>query len=838
MTRSLQPARTGLLPDLPYTAAEAEPMPPGMLASAHRLLRGRYLWVVMLGAMLAGGGAYAGYQLWEPVYQSVGQIRIAPTLPRILYSTEDQNMSGVYDGYIDTQTALMTSARLVDFANQSETWKAIGRGLTDEAIRDFRESLKIGRSKGSQIVNVYFSDTDPVAAQAAVKAVIESYMKIYGEEDVKAHETRLNVLEKRRITLGAELKSLQDRVRAIAEEHGVRSLGTVLSNKQNLLNDLEVRILQIQSERALLETEAITKGLLAPFSTPGTPAPGTTPGNPATAADTGADDAPELGPVRRILAPEQIAELDPKMKALIDQRDSTRLHLDKLREVRRDNHPLVIPVAKELNRLESEIEKRTFLWNTERTEANERRVREDIAQRVEILLASEKRLRSILQPLQVEVQEIGRKDLQIARLDEQIVDVNKWLKDVEVRLEQLNVESFVSGRVVVISLGDRPSLPVNKSARARQAAMGGFGGIAVAVGLFMLVGMRDRRTRYVDDVQLVMRQSPLLGVIPEIPSNGKDPLVPASAALAINQVRAMLQLGPVSVDRRVFAITSGSPGDGKTSVTLSLGTSFANAGARTLIIDFDLTGRHLSSRTGSMHRARLGDVLKRLGLIDDDQIQEAAIRARQQRVRIGRAMIDLGFVGLPDVRAALASQDGTALGLVDVLGGSPMHQCVLPTQTDRLFVLPVGECGPRFLHGVSPGPVKNLIERARVDYDVVIIDTGPLPASLEGSVVAAHCDEAIVVVSKDSQQASVERVLQHLRVIGTNVAGIVFNRATQGCVARYGSSSRTRSLPAPQDRDYGPDTADLGPLATATASTAMSTEPAVQPIVHGEEQED
>ena len=64
----------------------------------------------------------------------------------------------------------------------------------------------------------------------------------------------------------------------------------------------------------------------------------------------------------------------------------------------------------------------------------------------------------------------------------------------------------------------------------------------------------------------------------------------------MHQIRTMLQINSGMEDRRVFAVTSASPGDGKTSLTLALGLSYAACGTRTLLIDCDLVGAGLTSR--------------------------------------------------------------------------------------------------------------------------------------------------------------------------------------------------------------------------------------------------
>ena len=65
----------------------------------------------------------------------------------------------------------------------------------------------------------------------------------------------------------------------------------------------------------------------------------------------------------------------------------------------------------------------------------------------------------------------------------------------------------------------------------------------------------------------------LLGILPNLPDRLSDPEQAAIAAHCVHQIRTMLQIngGVEGGERRVFAVTSASPGDGKTSLTLALG---------------------------------------------------------------------------------------------------------------------------------------------------------------------------------------------------------------------------------------------------------------------------
>src|SRR6202041_3456826 len=62
------------------------------------------------------------------------------------------------------------------------------------------------------------------------------------------------------------------------------------------------------------------------------------------------------------------------------------------------------------------------------------------------------------------------------------------------------------------------------------------------------------------------------------------------------QIRTIFKISQNNDEPQILAVTSAAPGDGKTSLTLALGLSYAACGTRTLLIDCDLVGAGLTSR--------------------------------------------------------------------------------------------------------------------------------------------------------------------------------------------------------------------------------------------------
>jgi Mrp family chromosome partitioning ATPase len=101
---------------------------------------------------------------------------------------------------------------------------------------------------------------------------------------------------------------------------------------------------------------------------------------------------------------------------------------------------------------------------------------------------------------------------------------------------------------------------------------------------------------------------------------------------------------------------------------------------------------------------------------------------------------------------------------------------------------------PSDVSKLSPLSLRRLIDRAGAEYDTVLIDTGPVPGSLEASVVSAAADGVVMVVSRGEHRPMAERSLQHLRSIGAHVAGMVFNRAEGRDMSLTSTTNRLSSF--------------------------------------------
>lgn len=782
------------------TEAVAEPQA-SPLHKAHRLLRGRYLWAIGLGLLGLFGGAGV---IWKSValqYTSIGHIDVEPQLPAVLVKTDEQSIGPMFEHFVKREIGLIQTDRNLRNALSSRVFSSTGANYE---LSDFSDRLTVRHPARSREIQVMFTDENKAVAKAGVEAVIREYISLRPEFDAQADNRRIELLTERLVAQRNQIRQYTQQIREISEGYGTDDLGPLLNAKIKQIEEIKDDLRRIEIALATLHGRV-------------------------EAAAQGEEESVDL-------APAEIASADPTMRNYLNQKRDQESYIQVLSAKLGLNHRLVVDERHKLQAIEAIIERYAGEYNESRrgTSATGVAVPTD---RFELmsqpqLLARRNERQQLLEVLDIERRDLADKHHRITELQDNLDVVNLDMQETRKRLDVLQLESRVYGRVTPISYGEEPLFPSNAGKRKQLAALGGMVGGGLGVGLVMLVGLIDRRLRTSDDAAYSARQRiRMLGILPALPENMTDPEQVTVAAFGVHHIRTMLQLSGDGDNNRVFAVTSPAPGTGKTSLTFALGLSFAHCGMKTLLIDGDVVGAGLTTRSEARIHPRLGHILLRQGAITAAQLDEALELAERNGRKLGETLVAMGILRREQIDEGLSGQRRTLLGLLDVLAGqADLHQCVKSIGLPDLDILPVGAAQAHQAATLSPKAVQSLIDQAKERYDVVLFDTGPILGSLEASLISAHVDGVVLTVSRGEQRPMAERAADHLWSIGANLAGLVFNRADGHDVTRssYGSMQSRRmgdSLASAALRSGTPPTGAarlLGPIATAVAYQAES----------------
>lgn len=661
------------------------PEPRNPLLQVLMAMRGRWLWATSLAAVLGLAGSVTGWRVGNKKYLGHVELHVNANVEN--YGLSGESHTGEdFDSFADMQIEFIKSPRVIDKVLESEEWRGLGRGFSQDAVVAFTGRLQVTRKE--EIITVELSDADANAAMIGVRGVVDAYQQLYADREMQRMKASIDFLLAEQGRSQNELDRLNNQISDKMKEKGYGNFGpddipALIVQKMSDISAQGMRLVEVQEQRQLAEADLQQKK----------------------------DDpiSPELDWRKR--------ELDAAKKAV----DMAQLAEKWLAKIQKDEYAKLDVLTK----LKQDVQ--DF-----RDQADKERQKRD---------------------------------------------------DLKREIDARNALIRAPSRISVLLPAETPTRPASDT-RPIYAAVAGTGGIVLGFGSVLLIGLLSHRIRGFRDLGFSWEPKDMLGLVPQIPEGLEDPAQAAAANYCVNHIRTRLQLWYGDLPQLVLAITGASTGVGKTSVTLTLGMSFAAARSRTLLIDFDFHSGDLTARVGAARRPKLGRVLLQSGIIKKTQLNEALRTASSMGLRLGETLVTMGHVQEADVISALHTQTQQTVGVLDALEDESLADYVVDGGIPNLCILPIGHATRIDGGRVSPLGMQRLIDAARAEYDVVLIDTGPLPGSAEGSAAAAVADGVVLTVSRGENRTRLEECVSHLRTVRAHLAGVVFNRATAEDIAR------------------------------------------------------
>ena len=182
---------------------------------------------------------------------------------------------------------------------------------------------------------------------------------------------------------------------------------------------------------------------------------------------------------------------------------------------------------------------------------------------------------------------------------------------------------------------------------------------------------------------------------------------------------------------KVIDITSCTPDEGKSSVSLRLAKSLAESGKRTLYLDADMRKSTLAGK------------------------------------------IDAGGEEIYGLSYVLSGQTG-------------LEECLLKTQYPNLYLIAAGKFPPNPAELLDSRVFISLIDALRGAFDYVLIDTPPLANVIDSAIVARECDGAVLVIEAGTVgYRFAQDILAQLDRSACPVLGAVLNKVDMKRTGKY-----------------------------------------------------
>lgn len=313
---------------------------------------------------------------------------------------------------------------------------------------------------------------------------------------------------------------------------------------------------------------------------------------------------------------------------------------------------------------------------------------------------------------------------------------NRMLYDgLQVRLQEAGIMAGLrSSSVHIVNNAEIPAFP--SSPQMLISVGGGIGaGLVLGVILAFLLEAMDTNLRTISEIENAL-QLPLLAAIPEVENENLRPTafhqhvssgnIGAWSKIgeALRSLRTSILLSRPGSPPQVLMVTSTRPAEGKTSIAVLESIIFALNGAKVLLIDADL-------RRPTIHLRLFGN-----------------------------------------------KAEAHELGLSSVLTGkASLQEAVRPwSELPNLHILTSGPVPPLPSELLGSKQMVDMLAEARKNYDFVFVDTPPVLAVTDASVIGHLSDATFLVIRYgDARRHVVSRSVELLERSGANVMGVVVN---------------------------------------------------------------
>lgn len=334
-----------------------------------------------------------------------------------------------------------------------------------------------------------------------------------------------------------------------------------------------------------------------------------------------------------------------------------------------------------------------------------------------------------------------------SRLNRQVEALEGMSNELRTNYQRARLaEAVEAGDIDVVALAPLPSTPLLNSA-ALKVILGLFLGLALGMVIAYILEALNTSVRRPEDLEEVLHV-PGLAVIPRITDgsrnaqshfrrllgSGKASKEQVGSPLTGNQTFSIgieafrnLRTGLIWSDGgetlRTLVVTSAAPGEGKTMTAANLAVTLAYDGLRVLLVDCDI---------------------------------------RRPRVH--------GLFQLP-----------RAPGLMELLRASgdpeaPQPRAIRETPVARLSVLTCGALPVNAANLLSGTRMRVLLRELQEQFDIIVLDTPPVLATADASIVASLTDGVLLVVrAGTTDKNAAQRAYQQLANVGARVVGTVLN---------------------------------------------------------------
>ncbi len=642
---------------------------------------------------------------WFPSYTAFALVEVkTPTPPPAMGTEQRMANKDIIMQYMNTQANLIRSLGTLSEAlqdpeiKQTSWYKSFyeyGRINVNDALIDMQDRFSAAPIRDTWYVRVSFSWRDPKECATIVNVVLDTYFQNVSRESKSKTRNELRQYENRAQALRDELE------RKVAQQERFRTARNIplLEQRRARIGDQVTALTQLLAEAQTQKDQA--QALYDMYNQPG--------------AQERIAGTPEM---------RQLIESDFLVRTYTAQLADLQIQLASAKEKGPNNR-----IVNELEMRIKAIQKKLNQKKAQLISDNFRDMRERTRVELDTINNQIIGLRTRLAEAKLELSDLEAQLAKYLDTEKEIENLRKQLEKIEDYILQLRIQ-LDNPELVRVSIASRAVRPLERSSPKWiiNIPAGFVLGIMLGVGLAFLIEFMPTTVKTSADI-IRQLNLPVLGQIPsqdddEASAEDMHRLLIESPhsiiAESFRQLRANFMFSAPADQQKTVLVTSCSPSEGKTCITVNLGTSLALAGRKVLLVD------------ANFHRP---GIAKAFNLQDADK-------------------------GLSNVLVGHANADellrNTGLENLDILASGP-----LPPNSSELL---------------SKGYLKDFISQYSQKYDTILFDCPPLLVLSDSLILSTAVDGVIMVIRAGiSSRGAIQRAREQLNRANAKLLGVVLN---------------------------------------------------------------
>jgi polysaccharide biosynthesis transport protein len=562
--------------------------------------------------------------------------------------------------------------------------------------------LGVEQLPAARLIMVSYIHTDPETAAAVANTVAQHFIEQNFKSKTENFTKSSEWLDRTTRELKAKVEQAQQAQADYLRDHDMSFVGSAKDSTGNLGTEkfmhFHEQVQRAEAERVMKQSlyNEVKKGNILNL--------------PEMFADT------------------QMGELQKKLRELRVQKSQLEVKYG-------EKHPKWIEVNEQITTVEDQIK------------ANVGTLESKLKAEYEKALREEKQLKAILETSKTEATQQNRAGIEYNMLKQEVETQRALYNEFLTKTSQMDLQRVEqNNNLKLAEPAEAPTAPIGPD-RMKTILTWMLLSFAGGIGLAFFLEYLDNTIKTVEDVANYA-QLPALGVIPAMgvrnirklaavkkggaalaKSNAKGALTMpgqiaalesrSSVAEAYRVLRTSVMLSSAGGPPKMILVTSGQPGEGKTTTTVNTAVSLAQLGSSVLIIDCDL-------RKPSTHKV--------FGVDPSRGISTYLSR--------------------------------------DVAIDELIQKLPVP----NLSLLPCGPIPPNPAELISSDKMKNMLLMLAERYDHILIDSPPLMHVTDPVILSTMVDGVIIVVQAGkSTRDVVRRARQELSAVGAKIFGVVLN---------------------------------------------------------------